>query len=71
MRKWFRLRLKKSLPWWWRILHLKQSRRVNRWLREVEEKVQKEMEAFPETVTWDHLPKPAWRDIKLREDVKE
>jgi len=37
-------------------------------LRRIETEVQREMVVFPETITWDHLPKPVWRNIKLRED---
>ena len=29
---------------------------------------QEEMLDFPEVTTRDHLPEPAWRNIKLRED---
>ncbi len=44
MKTWFRVRLKKHRPWLWRLTHPRQIRRVNRWLREVEAALHKDME---------------------------
>ena len=64
---WFQLRPTKR-TWWWVLWHPFLHWKTKLLIRDIEVKVKQEIADFPETVTWDHLPKPTWRDLKLRED---
>ena len=46
MTHWFQLRLKKDLrcaKWWWRLLHPRQARAIDRWLKECEDEIHRRL----------------------------